>query len=237
MDPESSNNSNESEILYLGMYDSSSVMKMICDFDPVLLYFVCFRGGLVKTSPLFDHQEDCKILNKMGIVKYLSPKERTSHFVKESDCELSKNTKQLVEDIEHIGLHKILQKIGSKSKTREGFRVVFFNQISFDNNPNNILEDLIALVNAIHDVGWNIHESKGEKNGVEWFVVFTTPDAKELHYSVNLKCKCKSKMNENYIFNSEEFVPWEPYSFICEKCKREYQISANFRYIYIIEKQ
>ena len=229
--------SKETEILYLGMYDSSPVMKMICDLDPVLLYFACYRAKLVKTSPLFDHQEDCKMLKKMGIVKYINPRNRSSHFVKETDCVIVKGSKQLIEDIKQINLHRILQKIDRESKTREDFRVAFKNKISFEKNPEDILEKLIIRVNGKHNLDWNFHGSKGEKDGVIWFVEFTTPDNEELHYSINVKCKCKNKIREDFTYNEEKFELWKGYSLICSNCKREYQISFNFRYIKIIEIQ
>lgn len=221
----------------LSRLNSSELLKVIAEDDPLLIYYICHLGDREKfKAHIFDFETDCRKLgDKYDITIFIPQRERKTHkpncrlrkgnelFSKELiDNQICEKFQQFFEQKDENGEHIIID--------REEFRRLFWDNFTFEENPEDIINNELNKIKNEYLINLppNKHEINN-RNGILITLHYILKD-EEICFTIKVKCNCKNEFIKEIPLKFNHFREKNPHDIECAYCPKKFHVTHNFYY-------
>lgn len=215
----------------LAYLNNKDLLKEIAEYDPVLIYYICYLGNREKfESHIFNEETDCRELaKKWDLTKYRSPGDRPFHPV---NCILKH--KSIYEEFVDRGICKEMLEFFKQrddngnhiSIDREKFRELFREKFTFKEDPEDLINNKLNEIREKYYISLPPNNNKIKNKGNLMTISYNIEEDIFL-ILVEMICKCSNIISNNFS-ETDITISYSPHNIECGNCGNFFIIAHNF---------
>jgi len=219
----------------LSRLNSSELLKVIAENDPILIYYICHLGDPEKfKAHIFDFETDCrKLADNYDITVFIPQRKRKTH---EPNCRLRSTNKYLSRELSSHGIClRFKQFFEQKDESgehiridREEFRRLFWENFTFEEDSTDIINAQLNRIKNEYRItlppnNYEIPNKNGNLVTLHYIL-----KEEEIYFIIKVKCSCRNEFSEEIPLRFNHFREKNPYDVECANCPKKFHISYHF---------